>query len=83
MFDIILPVRNRFKTFQKTFNSCVSFIKSDKRLLNSKIIIIDNDSDDFPIEFVSSFESFVRYFRFTKLVPMNEKLAAGYSLSNK
>ena len=51
MFDIILPVRNRFKTFQKTFNTCVNFIESDIRLSGSKIIIIDNNSDDIPREF--------------------------------
>ena len=72
MFDIILPVRNRFKTFQKTFNTCLSFIKSDPRLSGSKIIIIDNDSDDIPREFLLSFDSFVRYFKFNELLPMNE-----------
>lgn len=72
MFDIILPVRNRFETFQKTFNSCVSFIKSDIRLSSSKIIILDNASDDIPREFISSFDSLVRYLKFSDLVPMNQ-----------
>ena len=50
MFDIILPVRNRFITFEKTYNSCISFIQSDIRLRHSKIIIIDNNSNDIPDE---------------------------------
>ena len=72
MFDIILPVRNRFNTFEKTYYSCVKFIKSDPRLNSSKIIIIDNNSDDIPKEFILSLPSIVKYVTFNEMLPMNQ-----------
>ena len=72
MFDIILPVRNRFKTFAKTFNTCSDFINSDPRLIKSKIIIVDNNSDDIPKEFIVSLPKFVKYLKCDQLLPMNE-----------
>ena len=84
MFDIILPVRNRFKTFEKTYNSCISFIKSDLRLRDSKIIIIDNNSNDIPEEFISKLNKCVKYLRFNETLPMNQSWQKAISsLSNK
>ncbi len=84
MFDIILPVRNRFKTFEKTYNSCISFMKSDSRLKDTKIIIIDNNSNDIPQKFISKLHNCVKYLRFSKTLPMNQSWQMALSsLSNK
>ena len=84
MFDIVLPVRNRFQTFEKTYNSCISFIKSDLRLRDSKIIIIDNNSNDIPEKFISKLDNSVKYLRFNETLPMNQSWQRAISyLSNK
>ena len=72
MLDLILPVRNRFKTFKFTLNSCINFIKSDERISGSRIIIIDNNSTDIPKDYFKKFPDFVNYFKFSELLPMNE-----------
>ena len=63
MIDIFIPVRNRFHTLQHTLNTCISFISSDSRLHESKIILLDCGSDDIPQAWIQSLPEVVVYAR--------------------
>lgn len=71
MIDIFIPVRNRFSTLRSTVDSCLLFIRSDRRLYGSRIIILDCNSSDINSDWIRSLPDEVLYAPCTENIPMS------------